>query len=177
MTAKIEHRQVLEPISIGDQGVDHAWTRLGAAEIELFELWHQRRFEEPGPEGVSPSAEAQPLEARRRLGEQIQQRRAARHGRRGDDELLERRQVDVMRGPRIQGLVRALVRECVAVGRAEGAKLDDALADKLAQQLAQSPRAETRSDVLRPNGRIRHGGDARNGVIVRLGARMASQRL
>lgn len=86
---------------------------------------------------------------------------------------LTERNLDVMREPRIQELVRALVRECVAVGRAEGAKLDDALADKLAEQLATSPRAETRGNSMfydRMAGREMEW-DARNGVIVRLGAR------
>lgn len=86
---------------------------------------------------------------------------------------LTERNLDVMRDSRIQDVVRALVRECIAVGRAEGAKLEDSLADKLVQQLATSPRAETRGNSMfydRMAGREMEW-DARNGVIVRLGAR------
>ncbi len=86
---------------------------------------------------------------------------------------LTERNLDVMREPRVAELARALIRECVAVGRAEGAKLGDALADELVAKMAASPNAETRGNSMyydRIEGRTMEW-DARNGVIVRLGAR------
>ena len=86
---------------------------------------------------------------------------------------LTERNLDVMREPKIAELARALVRECVAVGRAEGANLDDGLADDLVAKMASSSHAETRGNSMyydRIDGRPMEW-DARNGVIARLGAR------
>lgn len=86
---------------------------------------------------------------------------------------LTQRNLDVMREPRITELARALLRECIAVGRAEGAKLDDGLADDLVAKMIASPNAQTRGNSMfydRMDGRTMEW-DARNGVIVRLGAR------
>lgn len=86
---------------------------------------------------------------------------------------LTERNLDVMREPRVADLARALIRECIAVGRAEGAKLEDALADELVAKMAASPNAETRGNSMyydRVAGQTMEW-DARNGVIVRLGAR------
>lgn len=68
-------------------------------------------------------------------------------------------------------LGRALVREAVVVGRAEGARLDDALADEIAQALAgtrEGGRPSTLTDRLA--GRPLEV-DARNGAVVRVAAR------
>ncbi|HXD23631.1 MAG TPA: 2-dehydropantoate 2-reductase, partial [Gemmatimonadaceae bacterium] len=61
---------------------------------------------------------------------------------------LTERNLDVMREPKIAELARALVRECVAVGRAEGANLDDGLADDLVAKMASSSHAETRGNSM-----------------------------
>ena len=66
-------------------------------------------------------------------------------------------------------LMRDIVRECVAVGRAEGARLDDSLPDEIVLGARQAPRGTTNSMVAdRVAGRPMEI-DARNGVIVRLG--------
>jgi len=66
-------------------------------------------------------------------------------------------------------LMRDIVRECVAVGRAEGARLDDSMPDLIVQGARQAPRDSTNSMVAdRVAGRPMEI-DARNGVIVRLG--------
>jgi 2-dehydropantoate 2-reductase len=66
-------------------------------------------------------------------------------------------------------LMRAIVRECIAVGRAEGATLDDSIPDEIVAGARRAPR-DTSNSMLAD----RHAGrpmeiDARNGVIVRLG--------
>ena len=66
-------------------------------------------------------------------------------------------------------LLRDIVRECVAVGRAEGARLEDSMPDLIVQGARQAPRETTNSMVAdRIAGRPMEI-DARNGVIVRLG--------
>ncbi len=66
-------------------------------------------------------------------------------------------------------LMRNIVRECVAVGRAEGAKLDDSVPDEIvAGARRASPDAENSMVADRRAGRPMEI-DARNGVIVRLG--------
>ncbi|MEG3181475.1 ketopantoate reductase C-terminal domain-containing protein [Sphingomonas sp. LT1P40] len=64
----------------------------------------------------------------------------------------------------------ALVVECIAVGRAEGAQLDDALADRVVAGYRADP-ADAVNSILadRLAGRPTEA-DARNGVIARLGA-------
>jgi 2-dehydropantoate 2-reductase len=79
----------------------------------------------------------------------------------------------VMREPQVAELARSIIRECITVGRAEGAKLDDSMADKLVNQMIATPHAETHGNSMyydRMAGRPLEY-DARNGVIVRLGAR------
>jgi 2-dehydropantoate 2-reductase len=66
-------------------------------------------------------------------------------------------------------IMRAIVRECIAVGRAQGAVLADAIADEIVDRARRSPRDAVNSMLA-----DRHAGrpmeiDARNGVIVRLG--------
>lgn len=75
----------------------------------------------------------------------------------------------VIAEPGIADLVRGLVAECVAVGRAEGADLGDDQPDFVANQIATAP-ADAINSIYgdRLAGR-RTEIDARNGVIVRLG--------
>jgi len=75
----------------------------------------------------------------------------------------------VFRQEAVAGAARGIVRECVAVGRAEGALLDDALPDTVVQGYRNLP-----SDFVNSIHADRAAGrptevDARNGVIVRLG--------
>ena len=75
----------------------------------------------------------------------------------------------VIARPGIADLVRGLVAECVAVGRAEGADLGDDQPDFVANQIATAP-----ADAINSIYGDRLAGrpteiDARNGVIVRLG--------
>jgi 2-dehydropantoate 2-reductase len=71
----------------------------------------------------------------------------------------------------IAEIQRAMVRECVAVGRAEGARLADDLPDAVIANCRAAPRDSINSIFAdRTAGRPMEL-DARNGVIVRLGAR------
>jgi 2-dehydropantoate 2-reductase len=66
-------------------------------------------------------------------------------------------------------IMRTLVRECVAVGRAEGAKLEDSIPDDIVAGARRAPRDAGNSMYAdRVAGRPMEF-DARNGVIVRLG--------
>jgi 2-dehydropantoate 2-reductase len=68
-------------------------------------------------------------------------------------------------------LLRAIVRECVAVGRAEGARLPDSIPDDIVAGARRAPGNTENSMVAdRRAGRPMEI-DARNGVIVRLGAK------
>ena len=74
-----------------------------------------------------------------------------------------------MQDEQIGELVRAMVRECIAVGRAEGAVLDDALVESVLQGYCAAPPDSVNSiQADRAAGRPMEI-DARNGVIVRLG--------
>ena len=69
----------------------------------------------------------------------------------------------------VAALMREIVRECVAVGRAEGARLDDSIVDSVIERSRKSPRDSVNSmHADRLAGRPMEI-DARNGVIVRLG--------
>lgn len=75
----------------------------------------------------------------------------------------------VMQDEQIGELCRQLVRECVAVGRAEGAVMDDSLPDSVLQGYRAAPPDGVNSlHADRQAGRMTEI-DARNGVIVRLG--------
>lgn len=75
----------------------------------------------------------------------------------------------IARRPEIAELMRELVRESIAVGRAEGALLDDALAEEVvASARAAKPGAMNSLHADRAAGK-RLETDARNGAIVRLG--------
>jgi 2-dehydropantoate 2-reductase len=75
----------------------------------------------------------------------------------------------VFRQDAVAEAARAIVRECVAVGRAEGAVLDDAIPDTVVQGYRNAPPDSVNSiHADRADGRPMEV-DARNGVIVRLG--------
>jgi len=75
----------------------------------------------------------------------------------------------VMRDENIGTLARELVRECIAVGRAEGAILDDSLVESVLESYRQAPPDSMNSlHADRAAGRPMEI-DARNGAIVRFG--------
>lgn len=81
------------------------------------------------------------------------------------------RPASIARDPNGAAAMRALVAECVAVGRAEGADLPDALADAVIESYrAADPGSINSLHADRIAGRPMEI-DARNGVIVRLGAK------
>lgn len=66
-------------------------------------------------------------------------------------------------------IIRTIVRECVVVGRAEGAKLEDSIPDEIVERMKRGSRDAGNSIYAdRKAGRPMEY-DARNGVIVRLG--------
>lgn len=68
-------------------------------------------------------------------------------------------------------VMRALVRECVAVATAEGASLDDSMADAVVEHYRRAPRDSINSlHADRRSGR-RMEWDARNGAVSRIGRR------
>ena len=77
----------------------------------------------------------------------------------------------VMRDERLAELARGLVRECIAVGRAEGAVLEDDLTESVLAGYRAAPVDAVNSlHADRAAGRPMEV-DARNGVIVRFGRR------
>ena len=69
----------------------------------------------------------------------------------------------------IPDLTRGIVRECLAVGRAEGAKLDDAIVESVVEGARQAPPDSLNSLIAdRMAGRPMEI-DARNGAVVRFG--------
>jgi 2-dehydropantoate 2-reductase len=75
----------------------------------------------------------------------------------------------VVNEPGVAGIMRALMEECIAVGRAEGARLDDELAERVLEGCRNGPPESVNSmHADRLAGRPMEV-DARNGVIVRLG--------
>ena len=84
---------------------------------------------------------------------------------------LTGRRLGVMHQPGVAEVARAIVRECVAVGRAEGAELDDGLAERQVQFFLDSDPNDGNSMYAdRMAGRPMEW-DARNGVVVRKAAR------
>ncbi|MFI5358409.1 MAG: 2-dehydropantoate 2-reductase [Opitutales bacterium] len=82
---------------------------------------------------------------------------------------LTRRPAGVMREEAMAGLGRAIAQECIAVGRAEGAVLEDGLADEVVRDYqAAPPDAVNSLHADREAGRPMEI-EARNGVIVRRG--------
>lgn len=83
---------------------------------------------------------------------------------------LTRRSSGVVREGGVEDLMRAMVRECVLVGRAVGAKLDDEVLDWVIERTrASAPDSVNSLLGDRLAGRQMEW-DARNGVIARLGA-------
>ncbi len=77
----------------------------------------------------------------------------------------------VLLEPAVAELCRGLVRECAAVGRAEGAKLADDVAERTIERLRDAdPEATTSMLVDRRAGR-RVEADVMTGAVVRIGAR------
>ncbi len=66
-------------------------------------------------------------------------------------------------------LIREIVRECVVVGRSQGAKLEDGIPDEIAERTRQAPRDSGNSMYADRLAGKPMEYDARNGVIVRLG--------
>ena len=84
---------------------------------------------------------------------------------------LTSRAIEVAREPGMLELARGLLRECIAVARAEGAALPDALADEIPARLGSMPGWAGNSLLAdRRAGRPLET-DARHGAVVRLGAR------
>ena len=75
----------------------------------------------------------------------------------------------VFRRDAVAEAARAIVRECLAVGRAEGAVLDDAIPDTVVQGYRNAPPDSVNSIHADRAARRPMEVDARNGVIVRLG--------
>ncbi len=74
-----------------------------------------------------------------------------------------------MRTPLIEELARQIIAECVAVGRAEGAKLDESLPVRYAQRMMTSSGRNSMYDDRLAGLPLEY--EARNGVIVRLAAK------
>jgi 2-dehydropantoate 2-reductase len=84
---------------------------------------------------------------------------------------LTGRTIEVLHAPGMAELARGIMLECVAVARAEGAALADAVADEILARLLALPAGSGNSMLYdRLAGRPLEL-DARNGAIVRLGAR------
>lgn len=84
---------------------------------------------------------------------------------------LTMRPNNVVRDPGVAALARGLVRECILVGRAEGAVLSDEIAERVVASMASA--ADGRGNSMyydRCAGRMLEV-DARNGAVVRIGAR------
>lgn len=77
----------------------------------------------------------------------------------------------VLREPALAELARGLMRECIAVGRAEGAVLPDAFMDEVLALYARTPADSVNSIHADRAANRPMELDARNGVIVRLGRR------
>ncbi|MBB5710688.1 2-dehydropantoate 2-reductase [Sphingomonas xinjiangensis] len=84
---------------------------------------------------------------------------------------ITRRPAEVANDAGVAEVMRTLVRECIAVGRAEGATLPDSLADKIVVWTTRAhPQSVNSLHADFVAGRPMEL-EARNGVIVRLGAR------
>jgi 2-dehydropantoate 2-reductase len=85
--------------------------------------------------------------------------------------VLTGEMASVARRPPAERVMRELVAECIAVGRAEGAELDDGLADMVIRHYRAAPPDSLNSmHADRLAGRPMEW-DARNGVVARLGRR------
>jgi 2-dehydropantoate 2-reductase len=77
----------------------------------------------------------------------------------------------ISRRPDIADIMRGLVRECVAVSRAEGASLEDSTVEWVVERYQKSPPDSINSLHADRIAKRRMEIDTRNGVIVRLGSR------
>jgi len=84
---------------------------------------------------------------------------------------LTSRAHEVLHAPGMAELALGLMRECVAVGRAEGAQLADSLPDEILARLLAAPGSAGNSMLYDRRAGRRLETDARNGAVVRLGAR------
>jgi 2-dehydropantoate 2-reductase len=84
---------------------------------------------------------------------------------------LTGRTAEVLHAPGMAELALGIMRECAAVGRAEGAELDAALPDQILARILALPPGAGNSMLYDRQARRPLELDARNGVIVRLGAR------
>jgi 2-dehydropantoate 2-reductase len=75
----------------------------------------------------------------------------------------------VMRDDALQKAAAEIVRECIAVGRANGARLDDTIVDQVIEAYCRAPPDAINSLHADCQARRPTELDARNGVIVRLG--------
>jgi 2-dehydropantoate 2-reductase len=69
----------------------------------------------------------------------------------------------------VADIMRAIVRECLAVGRAEGAAIEDSMPDDIVVRTRKAARDSTNSMLVDRMNNRKMEIDARNGVIVRLG--------
>ncbi|HRD45249.1 MAG TPA: 2-dehydropantoate 2-reductase [Caulobacter sp.] len=84
---------------------------------------------------------------------------------------LTSRPANVIHWDGVPDLMKGLVAECVAVGRAEGAALTDSTADEVVAAAFAAPPDSVNSILADAIANRRTEVDARNGVIVRLGAK------
>jgi 2-dehydropantoate 2-reductase len=86
---------------------------------------------------------------------------------------LTARPMSVFHDPGIGRLAKDIINEVAAVGRAEGARLDESIAERILSQFANIPDADNHGNSMyydRMAGRPMEL-EARNGVVVRLGAK------
>jgi len=81
------------------------------------------------------------------------------------------RTLGVVRRPDVAEVARDLIRECIAVGRAEGAKLEDELADEIVAAMIQGPEEAGTSMLADRRLGLPLEVDARNRAVTRIGAR------
>lgn len=82
---------------------------------------------------------------------------------------LTNRPANIARDPAAIAVMESLIRECIAVGRAEGADLDDAIAQRVVASQQAAPDGAMNSIHADRAARRPMEWDARNGVIARLG--------
>jgi len=78
---------------------------------------------------------------------------------------------EVLHAPGMADLALGLMRECIAVGRAEGAQLAETLLDEILARLLATPGSAGNSMLYDRRAGRRLETDARNGAVVRLGER------
>jgi 2-dehydropantoate 2-reductase len=81
------------------------------------------------------------------------------------------RTLGVVRRPDVAEVARDLIRECIAVGRAEGAILEDELADEIVTAMIHGPEEAGTSMLADRRLGLPLEVDARNGAVARIGAR------